>query len=440
MSNSKKYICTLLLAVIATSVGAQSNGCNSSYSRFGLGTLNDQSQGFNKAMGGTGIALRQGNRINMSNPASYSSIDSLSFLMDVGMSLSAGHLSSGTTRVNVKNCTLDYVNLGFRMAPGLGFSAGFVPFSTIGYNFSTENKVANDFTTSQPITTTSTYYGDGGLHQMYMGIGWNPFAGLSIGANASYIWGNYTHNLIQSFYEGGSSTNNYSGLNSTHLAQIKTYRLDFGAQYPIRINKKDYLILGATATLGHKVKNDATLTRYTSAGDSLEVVAKNAFDLPYAFGAGASWIHNSNLMVAADYKQERWADCRMPEMSTQSGTLTYLPTKGSYMNRHKVTLGSQYVIDPLDRHYINRIQWRLGANYATPYLVVNKHDGPSEFCLTAGAGLPISNNITKATMVNVSIQWMRRSPSVSNQITENYFMFSLGASINERWFEKFKIQ
>lgn len=440
MSKSKRYLCALLLSIMAASASPQSNGSNSSYSRFGLGTLNDQSQGFNKAMGGAGIAVRMGNRINMSNPASYSAIDSLSFLMDVGMSASAGHLSSGSTKVNVKNCSLDYVNMGFRMARGLGFTAGFVPFSTIGYYFSTESKVTNDYTTSQSITTASTYYGEGGIHQLYMGVGWNPFADFSIGMNASYIWGSYYHSLSQTFYEGGSSSSNYSGLNSTNEAQIKTYRLDFGMQYPIRITKNDYLILGATAALGHQIKNDATLTRYTSAGDSLEVVAKNAFDLPYTFGAGASWIHKLNLMVAADYKQERWGECRMPEMSTKTGTLTYIPTKGYYMNRHKISLGGQYVIDPLDRHYVNRIQWRLGANYSTPYLVVNKCDGPSEFSLSAGAGLPISNNINKGTMVNVSVQWMRRSPSVSNQITENYFVFSLGASINERWFEKFKIQ
>ena len=43
-------------------------------------------------------------------------------------------------------------------------------------------------------------------------------------------------------------------------------------------------------------------------------------------------------------------------------------------------------------------------------------------------------------MVNVSLQWMQRSPSVSNMITENYFTLSLGATFNESWFMKFKIK
>ena len=104
---------------------SQNNGCNSSYSRFGLGTLNDQSQGFNKNMGGVAQGMRAGNRLNMQNPASYSAIDSLTFLLDVGMNASMGRMKMGGNSMNVNNCSFDYANIGFRLARGLGFSAGF---------------------------------------------------------------------------------------------------------------------------------------------------------------------------------------------------------------------------------------------------------------------------------------------------------------------------
>lgn len=440
MTNYRKYICILLLTLVAGATMGQTNGSNSSYSRFGLGTLNDQSQGFNKAMGGIGQGFRAGNRVNMSNPASYSAIDSLTFLFDVGMNVSMGNMKSGGTKINVTNCSLDYVNMGFRVAKGVGVSAGFVPFSTIGYNFSHESKITNDYTTTQAITSNSTYYGDGGLHQMYVGVGWNPFAKLSIGANVGYIWGNYNHQLIQTFSEGGSSSSSYSGLNSTHDAQIKTYKIDVGLQYPIRITKEDMLTLGLTAGIGHKIKSDATLTRYTSTGDSVQVVAENAFDLPYTYGFGATWQHGMNLLVGADYKYEQWSNCRVPEMSTASGNLTYTPQKGSYLNRSKIAVGAQYIINPLARSYMNRIQWRMGANYSTPYLVVNNQNGPKELGISLGAGLPISNKNNSGSMVNVSLQWMRRSPSVSKMITENYFAVNVGVTFNENWFMKFKIK
>lgn len=65
----------MLLAIATLYASAQTNGSNSPYSRFGLGNLKDQSQGFNKSMSGVALGFRDGNRLNMQNPASYSSID-----------------------------------------------------------------------------------------------------------------------------------------------------------------------------------------------------------------------------------------------------------------------------------------------------------------------------------------------------------------------------
>jgi len=248
MNKYRSILCLTLAIIFSLGAKAQANGSNSSYSRFGLGTLNDQSQGFNKGMAGVGLGLRAGNRVNMSNPASYSAIDSLSFIFDVGMNFSLGKLKQAGNSVNVRNCNVDFVNAGLRLWKGLGLSFGFVPFSTIGYNFSSESVVANDYTSTQPITSTSVYEGDGGLHQIYIGLGWNPFNKLSIGANISYLWGNYNHNVVQSFTQGGtSSATGYSGLNSTHVADISTYAVDLGLQYPLNLTPKDILTLGATA-------------------------------------------------------------------------------------------------------------------------------------------------------------------------------------------------
>ena len=103
--NSCKTVLLLLMTFMAAWANAQTNGSNSSYSRFGLGTLADQSQGYTRGMGGVGIALHQGNRVNMLNPASYASIDSLSSILDVGMSLSAGRMKEGNNTQNIKNCS-----------------------------------------------------------------------------------------------------------------------------------------------------------------------------------------------------------------------------------------------------------------------------------------------------------------------------------------------
>ena len=180
----------LAAMVIGTGAYAQTNGSNSSYSRFGLGILNDQSQGFNKGMAGVGVGLAPGNRVNISNPASYARIDSLSFIFDVGMNASFGNMKSKGTSVNVNNCNIDYVCAGLQLRRGMGLSFGFVPYTSIGYSFSTQSRVGSEIISSRPITKTDYYKGSGGLNLAYIGVGGNIFRGFSAGVNIGFIWGN----------------------------------------------------------------------------------------------------------------------------------------------------------------------------------------------------------------------------------------------------------
>ena len=142
---------SFLACVMCTNIWAQSNGSSSSYSRFGLGTLENQAQGFNKSMGGVGLGFRAGDRINTLNPASYSAIDSITFLLDAGMTAAYGNMKQNGSSVNVFQCKLDYVNIGLRLYRNLGLSVGFMPYTTIGYNFTTTSKVAKDPNTLQTI-------------------------------------------------------------------------------------------------------------------------------------------------------------------------------------------------------------------------------------------------------------------------------------------------
>lgn len=437
MTRYYRLVLAIVSLTLAVEANAQSTSSVSSYSRYGLGTLNDQSQGFNKAMGGVGIGLRAGNRVNMANPASYSAIDSLSFIFDVNMSASMGNYKQRATNINVRNCTLENVNAGFRLRKDMGMSFGFVPYTSIGYSFTSGSTIASENISMQIIKTVTEYSGEGGLHQAYIGLGARVFKNLSLGANFSFLWGDYRHSVIQSFYEGVNVSSTYSGLNSIHEAQLRTYKVDLGAQYPIRLTPKDWLTLGATAGIGHKVSGNATLKRYTDTDtDPTPVSISSAFDIPHSFGVGLGWQHESKILVGVDYKQERWSGCRAPEY--RNGT--YTANKGAYTDRHSFAAGAQYLPNRFSSSYMNRVQYRVGANYSTSYLVINGKDGPREYGVSAGVGLPITNNINNRSIVNIGLQWMRRAPATTAMITENYFMVTAGITFNESWFMKFKIK
>ena len=85
LSMKRTVICSIALGFVSVAAMAQS-GTNSPYSQYGIGILSDQSQGFNRGMNGLALGLRYGNQVNSLNPASYSAIDSLSMIFDVGLS------------------------------------------------------------------------------------------------------------------------------------------------------------------------------------------------------------------------------------------------------------------------------------------------------------------------------------------------------------------
>ncbi|MBQ0048662.1 MAG: hypothetical protein KBT12_00255 [Bacteroidales bacterium] len=440
----RNKILTILLLLPLT-LSAQ-NGSNSSYSRFGLGTLSEQSQTFNRGMGGVAYGLRQGARVNMLNPASYSCLDSLSFIFDVGMTLQYGRLTQNQDRKNTYNATLSNINAGFRLARNVGMSIGFVPFTNIGYTFARENSVGYSSVSAQNISSSATYMGQGGLHQLYLGVGWKPFADFSVGVNASYVWGDYNHSVTQVFSEYNSTNANYNSQCKLYTSDIKTYKLDFGVQYPIALPNHDRLVLGATYGVGHKINNNESYYyRFNTLGDTTTAVAKNGFSLPHTFGVGVAYQHLSKITVAADYTYEKWADCTMPLVYiTDDNKIVYEAQSGAYHNRSRFAVGAEFVPDLLSRDYFSTVRYRIGFNYSTPYTKVSGpngiQDGPAEMRLSVGLGLPLTTRrMSGRSVVNVSAEWMRRKPSAPGLITENYLMLNLGISFNEKWFAKWKI-
>lgn len=423
-----------LTCALITPAIAQTNGSNSPYSRYGFGLLNDRAGGFNKAMSGLSYGMRNGKELNTKNPASYSAIDSLSFLFDMGFSLSHGNLQEGKYKVNAKNSSYDYLTMGFRAAPNLGISLGLIPFSTVGYNITRTTPMVDNI----DITQTGTYSGDGGLHEVYLGAGWKPFNHLSVGFNAAYLWGDITHTVLASFSDA-----NIASRRRQYTTDIRSYKLDFGLQWEQQINKKNALVLGLTYGLGHPIDSkayyyDQKIESGTAIGDTL--VAKNAFELPHTFGAGLTWLHRDRLRIGVDYTLEKWADVKYPILNTDDqGTQTYQSAVGTFTDLQRITLGAEYIPNPNGIHRRDLIRYRFGASYATPYTRVDGLEGPKNYQVSLGVGLPIINFHNNRSLLNVAVQYERVEPKFSGMITENYFRLCIGLSFNERWFMKWKV-
>lgn len=139
------------------------------------------------------------------------------------------------------------------------------------------------------------------MHQIYLGAGWEFVKGLSIGANVSYIWGDIDRSVVNSYSDGYINT-----LSKYYTATISSYRIDFGLQYTLPLNKKNSLTLGLTYGLGHKLNSDPSCmvistNTTTAVADTTSFTVNNGLEIPTSFGAGLTWNNNNKLKLGADF-------------------------------------------------------------------------------------------------------------------------------------------
>lgn len=436
----KKYLLSLSLMAFSLIIFAQS-GTNSPYSMYGLGVISDQSNGAGRGMNGVGLAFREGNQINYLNPASYSSVDSLTFIFDIGMSLQNTNFKAGNSKVNAKNANFEYAIAGFRALRHFGMAFGILPYTNIGYDFSSKGDTIKDYTmypnTEERTMLTNTYSGSGGLHQIFIGGGWEITKGLSVGANVSYLWGTLDRGVTNTY-----SDSYIRASIKAYNQDVSSYKLDFGAQYYKNINKNDVLTVGVTYSPGHKLGSNAELLTISvnsgsAIADTTLSKAAGGYSIPTQFGLGFGYAHGKKWRAGLDYTLQKWGSIEAIPYKMNRAPNSIVGYTNSYTDRHKINFGGEYCKNVNSRRFSERIRWRAGASYTTPYLKINGKDGPKEISVSAGAGIPIINAYNNRSILNVGLQWTNQSGSF---ITENTIRLNIGLTFNERWFAKWKFE
>ena len=335
-----KKILAILLTMFSVIGAIADNGINSPYSRYGVGVLSDQSLGTNRQMGGLGYALRSHRFVNLKNPASFSTADTLTMLFEAGFSMQNVNFKEGSKRINAKNASFDYVAMQFRLCKGLGMSAGFLPYSNVGYSFSTtSSQGANE-------AHSETYIGTGGLYQPYLGLGWNPLPWFAAGVTGSYIYGDITHQVVSEF---PNSTNR----SRTYNAIIRNYKVDFGVQFMAKLAAKHHLTLGATYSIGHDMNAKATLIETTSDATN-ETSIPSGFVLPNTYGGGFAYKYDEQWTIGADYTFEQW------------GTATFFDAISTGTDRSKISIGAEYSPKEYSKNMLKMFSYRAGYTTHSP--------------------------------------------------------------------------
>ena len=422
----------VLLLVLASIIFAQftngQNNTNSPYTRFGYGDISDTNNGEQRALGGVAIGSRSSTSINTVNPASYSSVDSMTFMFDIGSSALISRFSNQNGKNNTFNANLEYITMQFPLSKKLGFSAGLLPYSFAGYNFSSDsiNLIPTNTAKMDSISSTRSFIGTGGFSQVYMGISAKLFNHLSIGINAYYMYGTINNYRDVSF----ASTTGFTGTTQVNTIRANNFRFRLGAQYYTTFNEKHDVTLGLIYEQKQKLNGD--FTKITS-GVLTDTVSRGyQFELPTMYGFGLNYTYDKKISIGIDYSLQAWKDTKFfwdPETKKNDENLN---------NRSKLAIGAEYQPKPTGRKFADRIRYRAGFNLSDSYYNVSGASQPKNYGLTCGLGLPLYNKATNSiSMLNASLEYGKIGDT--NMLREDSFKINLNIVFNEHWFFKRKL-
>jgi len=393
---------------------AQAQIVTTPYSKMGYGMLNDNVSSIQRSMGGVGYAMEGGRIINVMNPASYADVDSLTFLWDVGIDLSnLWSKENGKQGYNF-GAGLDYLTGHFKVSKGLGASFGLLPYSSVGYAYG-----------GDIVGGSESRSGNGGLNQLYLGVGYEPVKNLSVGLNIAYLFGTTLNTTLIS-----SNSTSYF----TRNMKVRDWNTQVGIQYSLPLFKnRDRLTVGATFQPKKSYHGHTWGTRYDTQDSKVDTIGytsmKGNYEQPYSIGVGVSYMLNHRLTIEADYTFQKWSSAKY----TPIGGIEAQNTK--FDDRWKLALGMQYT--PNKRgSYFGAMSFRAGAFFNHDYMLFDQSH-LRDYGLSVGVGLPAPGS---KTTINLGVEWRHREATPVSLISENYLNITIGVNFNELWFWKSRIR
>jgi hypothetical protein len=155
--------------------------------------------------------------------------------------------------------------------------------------------------------------------------------------------------------------------------------------------------------------------------ETLELgTSKIDFKLPHAIGFGVSYQRINLFSIGLDFQYDLW-----------NGSSTERET---YNDLIKISSGIEWIPDYDNiTSYFKRAQYRFGMNYARLPYIVNEQS-LSEFGINFGASLPVSGS----SSLDLGFKFGSLGETTNGLIRETYYKIVLGATINDRWFQKFR--
>lgn len=411
----------LLGLVISHSLFGQA-GVDSPYSRFGIGQLTLKSANPRvAAMGGLANAIGSNAFLNYANPASYTQIDSLSFLFNTGLSMGSTNLQTTVQSETASGARLAYITAGFPVTTWWRTSVGLLPYSNVGYDIFIpfEDELTGSY--------AKVFSGTGGLNRMYIGNAFAITEQLSIGVNASYLFGQQNNSVMVYFPD----STHYINTKTENSTRLNSFIFDYGLLYNMPLGNERSLSIGLT--FGQQMRLDVKRNYIEKAvegglGGNIENVQDTIFYspeeegsliLPAQIGVGLVYTKHNNWLAGVDFNWQNW------EAYEAFGL------NDSLVNSWNIAVGGAFTPPHTSiSKYWRRVTYRAGFRYEQTYLSL-RGTPLNEFGISFGVGLPLPRSLST---VDLSLELGRRGTTTNDLVQETFINFTLGVAIYERWF------
>ncbi|KDN54802.1 membrane protein [Flavobacterium seoulense] len=394
-------------------------GTSSPYSFYGIGDVRFKGTIESRSM--SGIQVEQDSiHLNLDNPASYSNLKLTTFT--VGGTYNTTTLKNSSSSEQAKRTTFDYLAVGLPMGK-LAVGFGLIPYSSVGYKVENISAVEGG--------QSSRDYATGGMTKAFFGASYKIAPKLSVGANVDYNFGRIETTNLQ--YINGVA----NGSRELNRADLSGVNFNFGAMYQTKLNKKLSLFSSLSYRLEGKLassntRNLAAVTFSTGFDFSAVQVADEETEtenltlpseLKFGLGIGEArkWLVGAQIVAASQ-----------GDLANTYNT----SSRVSYEKAMRYSIGGYYIPNYNSQFgsYFKRIVYRAGIKYEETGLIVDAQS-IKDAGVSFGLGLPVTGSFSN---VNFGFEFGKRGTTSAGLIQENYAKFSIGLSLNDRWFVKRK--
>jgi len=396
----------------------------SPYSALGIGEIVQPYLVTNASMGGLSIAYPNTRHFNLMNPALQGVKESMT-TFETGYVGEIRSISQNELTQKNGSGNLAYLGISFPLIRGVWSSGlALVPYSYADYNIVTSGNVNG----KEDEEVLYNFKGEGGLNSIFWSHGVKVSKNLSLGAKISYLFGSFNNETVINMNQAYSYNSSIR-----EIKTIRDFNFGLGAVYRFKTGTNSVLYLGGiyefqaelNATVNEFLDRQQKNSGIVLASDTVVNNLKTQMVLPRKYGVGISYVKGIKWLIGADFMVQQWENYKY--LTEESNMLA---------NSYRGILGFEIIPDANSvSSYLKRIIYRTGFHYEmTPFMVDN--DQIYDFGINFGVSLPVG----QASLVNLSFQYGQRDGSLDTAISESYFRFSLGLTVNDIWFYRRKIE